>query len=258
MDKVEPGWNNKQGWGKLPKLAFPPLLDNPPRAQPSGINASTDIIVCCVCTGPKFPKHYVFRLQAMVKKHLSFDHTFACITERKSDFGFIGSGIHVIPPERPEFNGSWYSKINLFSPHTFPHGTRVLFFDLDVVIIDSIDDLVLCEEPFIMIREFNAKPEAAHNASIMSWVPPYPADCFAMPSDWTERSWGDQECIWTIMGNERIWDWPDPWVKSWKYHGRANNLGDDCRVVIFHGDPKPDAVHSQLVEEHWTNIIKET
>ena len=257
MDKVKPGYNSGQGWGSLPKIQFPPLLANPPRAQPSGINASTEICVVCVCVGPKFPAHYVHRLKKAVAKHLSFEHRFYCITDREHDFAFIGSGIHVIPPERPL--PGWYSKINLFNPNNFPRGCRVLYFDLDVVITGSIDDLVMCEEPFIMIREFNAKTTAAHNSSVMSWLPQYPAEVYGMPEDWMERSWGDQECIWTIMGNERIWDWPEPWCRSYKYHGRQGpGVPNDCRVMVFHGDPKQDTINAPWIRENWTDLIKET
>ena len=253
MDRVEPGYNNKQNWGNQPRIKFPPMVE-PKRAAPSGINAHTDIIVACVCVGPKFPAHYVFRLKAMVEKHLSLPHKFACITDRNSDFAFVGSGIHVIPPDRPL--PGWYSKINLFSPTSFPAGARVLYFDLDIVITGSIDDLVMCEEPFIMIKEFNAKPESLFNSSVMSWVPPYTAEVSAMPDDWMQRSWGDQECIWTIMGNDRIWAWPDAWVKSYKYHGRGG-IPKDCRVMVFHGDPKPDAVKEPWVLEHWVDVYQE-
>jgi hypothetical protein len=119
-----------------------------------------------------------------------------------------------------------------------------------VVISSSIDEFALCPEGFIMIREFNAKPLAAHNSSVMSWQVPYSAEIFTeFRDDWTRRSWGDQECIWAIMGNERIWDWPDEWVKSYKYHGRAGKA--PAAVTVFHGDPKQDAVPEQWVAENW-------
>lgn len=256
MERVHPGYNDQQGWGSLGRIKFPPLLTNPPRAFPGGINAHTEIIVACVCVGPKFPSHYVHRLRAGVAKHLSFPHRFACITDRPHHLGGIGSKIWTLPPERPL--PGWYSKINLFSASSFPAGCRVLYFDLDVVITGSLDDLVMCEEPFVMIREFNARPIAAHNSSVMSWVPPYPADCFEMPDDWMERSWGDQECIWTIMGNDRIWDWPEQWVRSYKYHVRPiREVPINCRVVVFHGDPKQDAISDGWVREHWIDLIKE-
>jgi hypothetical protein len=250
VERVKPGYNDGQGWGSKPKIDFPPLLAKPPRAAPEG-DLVTDLIVACVNVGPKFPAHYVWRLKAAAEKHLSMPFRFACITDRPREYQFIGSGVHVITPERPL--PGWYSKINLFSPHTFPAGVRVLYFDLDVVITSSIDDLVKCPEPFIMIREFNPRNIAAHNSSVMSWRPPYAREIFDMPDEWMERSWGDQECIWTIMGNERIWDWPDTWMKSYKYHGRQG-LPPEAKVMIFHGDPKPDAVNVGWVQEHWTNL----
>lgn len=251
MDKVKKGYNDAQSWGSLPKLKFPPLLDNPPRATPARDRKEDwpDLVVICVETWGKFPSHYVFRLQKMVERHLSRPHTFCVITDRPNEYAFIGSRVNPIPMTRPL--PGWYSKINLFNPDMAVDQTRFLYFDLDVVITDSIDPLVECEEPFIMIREFNAKPEAAHNSSVMAWNNRYTADVFnKFADDWVERSWGDQECIWAIMGNDRIWDWPDEWIRSYKWHCRSG-LPAGTRVAVFHGDPKQDDVNDKWVKEQW-------
>ena len=38
MDRVEPGYNNKQNWGNQPRIKFPPMVE-PKRAAPSGIRS---------------------------------------------------------------------------------------------------------------------------------------------------------------------------------------------------------------------------
>jgi len=248
MQKVTPGYNDKQGWGDLERIKLPPLIADPPRAIPTEL-VDPEIFVACVEVDGKFPIHYVHRLRAMVHRNLSVPHKFVVITDRPSAYDGIGSGIWTVEPRR--ILPGWYAKINLFDPETFPVGSRVMYFDLDVVISSSITEFVFCQEGFIMIREFNPKPLAAHNSSVMSWKVPYTSEIFTkFEDDWVRRSWGDQECLWAIMGNERIWDWPDSWVKSYKYHGR-NSSRPPAPITVFHGDPKSDAVPEAWVAEHW-------
>lgn len=249
MDIVKPGYNNAQSWGSLPAIKLPELLAQPPRAAETMPGEYSELWVVCVEVGTKFPAHYVHRLQSMVARHLSVPHRFCCITDKPSRYDSIGSGIWAVEPRRAL--PGWYSKINLFDPEIFPPGARVIYFDLDVIISGSLDPFAACGEPFIMIREFNAKPAAAHNSSVMSWLVPYAEDVYSkFADDWMERSWGDQECIWAIMGNDRVWDWPDAWVKSYKYHGRGGRV-PPASVTVFHGDPKQDAVPEPWVKEAW-------
>lgn len=248
--KVAPGYNDNQSWGDLEPLKLPPLLAEPPRAEPTGrLDDMPELFVVCVEMWSKFPEHYVHRLRAMVNRHLWTDYKFVVITDQPNRYNGIGSGIWAVEPTRSL--PGWYSKINLFDPDTFPAGSRVIYFDLDVVISGPLNPLAACEEPFIMIREFNAKPLSGHNSSVMSWQVPYTSEIFTkFEDDWVRRSWGDQECIWAIMGNERIWDWPDEWVKSYKYHGRGRPH-PPAPITVFHGDPKQDAVADSWVVEEW-------
>ena len=245
--KVAPGYNDKQNWGDLPRLSFPPLLQNPPRASINETVPTTQLVIACVCVGDKYPAHYVTRIKSMAQRNTTYDTRFICITDRHD--------LNLAPAEtiRPRRDlPGWYSKINLFDPHNFPAGARVLYFDLDVVITGDLDPMWRAADPFVMIREFHPRPEGAHNSSVMSWTAGnYTREIFErFEDDCTRRSWGDQECIWKIMGNERIVNWPDPWVRSFKYHGRGG-VPQDCRVMVFHGDPKPDAIAAPWISELW-------
>ncbi len=246
MDKVKPGYHGA-GWGSGQRLKFPPVLKDPPRAGNTA-DLTTDLVVACVNTGTKFPSYYVDRLYRAVMRNLTEPARFMVLTDQKRHDYVEPVGQQII--DRPNLVG-WYSKINLFSPAAFTAGVRVLYFDLDVVITGSLDLLAMCTEPFIMIRDFHPKPDSAHNSSVMAWKAGYANDVYEQFEDgWMERSWGDQECIWKILGNDRIWDWPDEWVRSYKWHGRGQ-LSPGARVVVFHGDPKPDAVSHPWVTENW-------
>ena len=67
------------------------------------------------------------------------------------------------------------------------------------------------------------------------------------------RYGGDQE--WTsrqLHARDAIGShcFPAGMVLSFKKHGRRK-LPDGCRVMVFHGDPKPHEVDVPYVKLHW-------
>lgn len=45
---------------------------------------------------------------------------------------------------------------------------------------------------------------------------------------------------------------PEEWCQSYKLHYlRRGKLSDDCRIVAFHGRPKPHEVNDFWVKENW-------
>ena len=243
MEKVERGYNDKQSWGDLPRIEMPPVIE--PRYVDDYGEPYGPLIVACVCVGPKFPAYYVERLRNMVDRHCSYEYTFECITDRDDlhDYAYCRKPPRDLP--------GWYSKINLFHPGTFPVGSRVLYFDLDVIITGSIDPFFQARNPFCMIREFSTTNGMANNSSVMAWTAGDETLEIneQFEDDWMRKSWGDQECIWTIMGNERIWNWEPSTVCSYKYHGP--DVPENCRVMVFHGDPKACALDHNWIKEHW-------
>jgi hypothetical protein len=43
---------------------------------------------------------------------------------------------------------------------------------------------------------------------------------------------------------------PDGWIMSYKKHGR-DGLPKGCKIMVFHGYPKPHEVNNDYVKEHW-------
>ena len=43
---------------------------------------------------------------------------------------------------------------------------------------------------------------------------------------------------------------PGGWILSYRKHGRRR-LPGACKVMVFHGDPKPHEVNNDYVAEHW-------
>ena len=97
------------------------------------------LTVACLKQGTLYSAAYVNILAAMVARNLTLRYRFVCFTE---DMRGINCREHHIEcwPIRDRLEG-WWGKLALFAPGTFDG--RVLFLDLDTVIlgnIDAIDD----------------------------------------------------------------------------------------------------------------------
>lgn len=202
------------------------------------------LTVWCLCWGDKYPDYYITRLQKSVRENLSIPHRFICITDRRI------SGVATMPP--PVDWPGWWGKLSLFKPGIAT--VTNLWLDLDVVVTGSLDDLVNDYGQCALAMPLNWA-QSGHGgcqSSVMIWkqskymLPIYklfdPKDARWPPVN-DGYLWGDQEWI-TKLRDDGVIDVtpinPD-WVKSYKYHCR-NGLPKDCRVVVFHGDPKPDDV----------------
>ena len=198
------------------------------------------ITVWSLCWGDKYPDYYVQRLQREVSKHLTLEHRFVCITERKID------GVETIPPI-VDWPG-WWGKLSLFSPG-FTAG-RNLWLDLDVVITGNLDVLVETYSNCALATPWNWA-QSGHGgcqSSVMLWhssgpLPIWqafdPADAHWPPINKPGFLWGDQEHI-TVQRDAGfpVTQIDADLVQSYKYHCRGG-LPQGCKVVVFHGDPKP-------------------
>lgn len=100
---------------------------------------------------------YVRSLKAMVKRHLTVQHKFYCITDEPKD------GIECISAH-PDLMG-WWQKIYMFKPGLFDENT-LIYFDLDTFILQNIDALADYKGDFAMLKDFWAPVPAS---GVMIW-----------------------------------------------------------------------------------------
>ena len=209
------------------------------------------LTVWCVCVGDKYPVEYVYVLRDAIKKNLTVDHEFKCITTERLP------GITTRNP--PVSYSGWWSKIGLFAPQVATGPS--LYFDLDVVITGNLDYLVPYTEcTFAAPANWAMSGHGGIQSSVMAWRGGWhvPYDAFDYPKD-SERLWGDQEFLWELLGD----DWEKiPGVGSYKYHCRPNtSLPDWMKVAVFHGKPDPHEVTTGWMSPYTStlrSLIKET
>lgn len=182
-------------------------------------------------------------LKKMVEINLTIPHRFVCLSN------VLISGIETISLKH-NWSG-WWSKIELFRPGLFEG--RVLYFDLDTVILSKIDALLLQEFNFIGLSPFNAVRRNIKGyiaSGIMSWVADGTFDFIYNRFDYeldSKKEMGDQEYINYVLQSEEVY--PERWqdlvdgIYSYKRHVRYRKHKLNPRIVCFHGSPRPSEVN---------------
>lgn len=208
-------------------------------------------------------------LRNMVRRHLSLPHEFVCVTDRTH----IADGIRCVPLDnRSHVPGTCGRKLTAWAPDAAERiGRRILALDLDIVIVDSIDDLAGRTEPCLLWKNPNFSIER-HRAFFQGSIQLH--DAGAHPEVWTEifrpgaarivnRRFGGYEQAWL----SEILPWSLPhWTAADGLYG-AGRLGDvspdgvgtvlpgNARIVSFPGarEPSQAAVQERFpfVKEHY-------
>ena len=140
------------------------------------------INVICIKWGDKFTSEFVNRLYSMVRQNLSYEFRFYCYTD---DANGINDSVEIIDIPNDNDLEVWWNKLALFQKGMF-EGT-CLFFDLDVVIQNNIDELIdyLDRECLtkvkcywkdesktrygIVHRDLKSSYDMTNNSSVMLW-----------------------------------------------------------------------------------------
>ena len=220
-----------------------PASDSP-FAQVS--NEVDHITVVCVWWGTLYGREYVEKLRDAVKRHLTIPYEFVVITDRDDDI----PGAKIIAAI--DDNEGWWQKITLFKPNLFTG--RILYFDLDIVITNSIDDIAKSAGELVMIRNFGPNHRTSpHNSSCMVWTPCEKTENIytKFTKDVTTNLHGDQ-CWIGRVGSDFILNFKLPLITSYKYEKRNYTRKDHSTAVwVFHGQPNPHEVEDKWVKENW-------
>ena len=95
--------------------------------------------VVCIKWGEKFGSEYVNKLYNSIQRNLSLKHRFICLTDNAEG---IVAGVETLPIPREDLKICW-NKLALFDRGIHNIEGQILFLDLDVVVVDSIDNLFL-------------------------------------------------------------------------------------------------------------------
>ncbi len=209
-------------------------------------------VVCVLKTGGDFDPSYVEKLSNMVARNLSHDYEFVCISDSKEKL-CCDRQIKL----KHKWEGFW-CKIELFRPDIFDPNDQIIFFDLDTVIIGSIDNM-LGKTRFRMLQSFRQPLKFA--SGIMTWRGDWSKlyDEFKSKGKskiFMDKYKGDQEYIQAQLYtsysrqpglvNEKIS------IVSYKKHCTPE-LGapKGTDVICFHGNPRPHELNAKWMNDAW-------
>lgn len=199
-----------------------------------------------------YDERHVHALQQMVTKHLSLPHEFICVSDRPIE------GVRTIRMDTRTFiPGTRYAKLMLYQPEGPLAGKRVLYLDLDTVIVDSIDPVVDRDEDLVLWRNpnFGQPARARYNTSIILHT------CGTRPEFWHDfdrnttprmlrRKWGGTDQAWVshrASPDEAHWTDIDGVYGAGRLgdvaKGAGTELPDNARIVFTPGEREPSMAH---------------
>ena len=211
------------------------------------------LTVACMKWGDKYGPEYVNVLRAMVRRNLPDDHRFVCVTDNSKG---VDPGIEVIPipstldglggPER-----GW-KKLLLFDSEHINLDGKVLYIDLDVVILNSLMPFFEHPGDFCIIRDWSLDGIIG-NSSVFRFeagtIDFVLADFIAESQKWREKFRNEQAYLThAVLNKKRVEYWPQDWCCSFRRHCTPAfpkrlfvepKAPPGAKIVIFHGDPKP-------------------
>lgn len=196
---------------------------------------------------------YVNNLADMVRRNMpdGVDWRFVCLTDDPR--GLI-NGIEIIP--LPKDVKGWWGKLYLFRKGLFPDGQRIVFLDLDTLIVGSLAEIIKYDGDMAILRDFYFPQRGAPGV-------------IAFRSGFGHRIWDEWVAegrpehemgdLWWIerldqgrftRNIDRLQDkFPKAFV-SYKADCR-DGIPDGSKVVCFHGNPRPHHFPSPWVRNIW-------
>jgi hypothetical protein len=200
--------------------------------------------------GDRYAADYVNRLYAMVARNLTLPHRFVCLTD---DPGGIRSEVECRPLPAIELADapprSGWRKLSCLSPELDDLG-EVLFLDLDLVIVASIDALFVHPGAFCIIENWTQPGRGVGNSSVFRFRAGAHRDVLerfrAEPAQIIDSWPNEQTYLSRAVGG--VTYWPQGWCRSFKHDClparplrpfRQARIPAGARIIVFHGEPKP-------------------
>jgi hypothetical protein len=229
----------------------------------------------CIKWGNKYPATEVNRLYRALQRVSAAPFTLHCLTDAAEG---ILPQVQVLPiPDLPVIgneviNRGW-RKLSLFSPALRPRiSGPVLYLDLDVILLDSLDVFFLPDTPFAVIRDYKRlrwRNFRTGNTSVFLYEPDRDYGVYErlieLGQRVRQRFRNEQEFLTDAMWRAGLLRyWPRNWCVSYKYHcvpalpfslWRQPAPPPGARVLVFHGRPKPEEA-AQGVGSKWYRPMK--
>lgn len=242
----------------------------------SEFNPSNGIDCACVIHGDSYSWVYVERLWSMLNRNLSFPVRLHVWTEKNRPVP-----APFIKHELVDWQGisgpkkAWWYKMQMFDTRNFQG--QLLYFDLDVAIVDNIDWIVYSDRKyFCCLRDFKYlwRPNwNGINSSVMFWDTArfsYIWNAFSQsdPLEISGEFPGDQDFLTSVLPLDDRRFFNEEYIKSWRWQifdggldiknrrpyrpGAGAVLSKNTKIIVFHGRPKPHEIVDPVIQQSWS------
>ena len=210
--------------------------------------------VVCMKWGTKYGPEYVNRLYGMLLRNLTGPFRLVCFTD---DIAGIRSEVQCqpipalnLPPDTPE--RGWTKLVSYRKGFGGLDGD-VLFLDLDVVVVGSLDELFTFPGDFLIIHDYKRTWRVTGNSSVYRYKMDANADVLdhfeSNHEQIRKRYRNEQEYLSHYLHERgRLQYWPKAWCPSFKYQCIPRwpsnfwiepRVPAQSKVIVFHGECNP-------------------
>lgn len=215
------------------------------------------MIVACVRTGTRYTTDYVYKLKAMVARHLPIEHCFVCLTDRPRDL----PGIETVNISAYDLRG-WFGKMALFEP-SWRMAERVIYLDLDTVVCGDLSHLASLDVEFGICANFtrlagNDRWPCGYGSCVMTIAPNAMSYVWERFEDdrtaWLNlaSNYGDQLIIERLAPGATLLQEVMPQNFFLGYRDLTHIKPQGCSIVVFAGRSKPHNCNEQWIKTAWT------
>jgi SAM-dependent methyltransferase len=221
-----------------------------------------DLTIACCYWGNwcgEWGPEYVNKLYRTTKFYISQPHRFVCFTDQSEG---IDENIEILPLQSPSYVDI-LPKMVVYRPDNGLSG-RVIVIDLDIVIVDSLDDMVsyygefCCKHNYLKFHEPGGDMlgfEFGYGEKIWDVIK-------GRTEEIEQKTKGDEREVYKLLID---WQNIDTWqmlypgqLVSYKLDILKNGLDkfpENARLVSFHGQPRPhELLHIDWIKKHWGDV----
>jgi hypothetical protein len=207
-------------------------------------------VACVLRSGGLYTPAWVDRLQRGVARHLTAPHRFVCLSDVPVSCERI--------PLANRWPG-WWAKLELFTPGHFDG--PVLYFDLDTIVVGSLDAIAAHPHRFTMAHEFYQPTKVCSTA--MAWdgredfgiLSAFDLDLirfYVKMAHIGDQAFIEDHLRARCVPIETFRDlFGEHSIASYKVHKCERGPPADASVVAFHGKPKPHQIKTGWVAQAW-------
>lgn len=217
--------------------------------------------IVCLKWGDVYSPEYVNNLYSMVQRHLNLPFRFICFTENSES---IRHEVEIFP--LPEFQEPpWeyarycqaWRKLALFKSGLADMRGKVLFLDLDVVIMANIDCFFGYSDKLSIVENWYQPGQLVGQASVICFTAGQEEQLLTHyvtdPIRVLQKFRTEQAYITGHLGQGNFEFFPPEWCVSFKKHCMPSGIlrffsakvsePKNAKIVVFHGRPNPpDAI----------------